>query len=64
MYTAETSMYQSNTVNSVTYEELLSLVYLDNGSELVAYEAYIDNGSGWDLDAAYLDNGACWDACG
>lgn len=64
VYTAETSMYQSNTVNSVTYEELLSLVYLDNGSELVAYEAYIDNGSGWDLDAAYLDNGASWDACG
>lgn len=64
VYTAETSMYQSNTVSGVTYEELLSLVYLDIGSELVACEVYIDNGTGWDLYGAYIDNGASWDECG
>lgn len=64
VYTAETSMYQSNTVSGVTYEELLSLVYLDIGSELVACEVYIDNGTGWDLHGAYIDNGASWDECG
>ena len=64
VYTAETSMYQSNTVSGVTYEELLSLVYLDIGSELVACEVYIDNGTGWDLYGAYMDNGASWDECG
>lgn len=64
VYTAETSMYQSNTVSGVTYEELLSLVYLDIGSELVACEVYIDNGTGWDLHGAYIDNGSSWDECG
>lgn len=64
VYTAETSMYQSNTVSGVTYEELLSLVYLDIGSELVACEVYIDNGTGWDLHGAYMDNGSSWDECG
>lgn len=64
VYTAETSMYQSNTVSGVTYEELLSLVYLDIGSELVACEVYIDNGTGWDLYGAYMDNGSSWDECG
>ena len=64
VYTAETSMYESNTVSGVTYEELLSLVYLDIGSELVACEVYIDNGTGWDLYGAYMDNGSSWDECG
>ena len=64
VYTAETSMYQSNTVSGVTYEALLSLVYLDIGSELVACEVYIDNGTGWDLHGAYIDNGSSWDECG
>ena len=64
VYTAETSMYKSNTVDAVTYEELLAVVYLDNGNEHEAYEAYIDNGSGWDLVAAHIDNGTSWDPCG
>ena len=64
VYTAETSMYKSNTVNAVTYEELPYVVYLDNGNEQDAYEAYIDNGAGWDLVAAHIDNGTSWDPCG
>ena len=63
-YTAETSMYQANTVNSITYEEFLSLIYIDSGSEQVPYEVYIDNGTGWDLYGAYIDNGSSWDECG
>ena len=64
VYTAETSMYQSNTVSGVTYEELLSLVYLDIGSEQVAFEAYIDSGPGWDMFGGNSDNGTSWDTCG
>lgn len=55
--------YGGNYGSSAFYEEMLSLVYIANGSEVVAYEAYIDNGTGWDLFGANEDNGTSWDTC-
>lgn len=63
-YTTETSMLKSGTINSVTYEELSAIVYIDSGSGFDAYEIYIDNGTSWDLYQAYIDNGSGWDPCG
>lgn len=39
------------------------LVYIDNGSELEAYQFYVDNGSDWDLHIPFIDNGSGWDMC-
>jgi len=36
------------------------VVYIDNGTELVAYQPYIDNGSGWDQVIPHIDNGKSW----
>ena len=37
------------------------IVYIDNGSGLVAYQGYIDNGSDWDMVVPFIDNGSGWD---
>lgn len=39
------------------------LVYIDNGSKLVAAQVYIDNGSEWKLAIPYIDNGTTWKLC-
>ena len=38
-----------------------SVVYIDNGTTLDAYQVYIDNGTSWDLCSVYIDNGTSWD---
>ena len=43
--------------------EVSGLVYIDNGTELVAYLIYIDNGTGWDQYIPYIDDGSNWDIC-
>jgi hypothetical protein len=63
-YTAETSMSKSGTINSITYEELKCVIYIDNGTSFDMYEIWIDNGSSWDQYAPYIDNGSGWDECG
>lgn len=49
---------------TISYEELASCIYIDNGSGFDAYEIWIDNGTKWEQYAAYIDNGSGWDECG
>lgn len=39
------------------------LVYIDNGSKMVACQVYIDNGTEWKLALPYVDNGSAWKLC-
>lgn len=39
------------------------LVYIDNGSSMVAYMPYIDTGSGWVQAMPYIDTGTEWKLC-
>ena len=52
----------TNTFISGIYETQ-GLVYIDNGTEFVAYQVYIDNGTSWDLYVPYIDNGTDWEIC-
>lgn len=47
--------------STVTYEVLPSLVYLADGSAMVAFEICIDNGSSWDFFCPQIANGSSWD---
>jgi hypothetical protein len=46
---------------SATISYTSGIVYVDTGTELVAYQCYVDNGTGWDLVTPYIDNGSGWD---
>lgn len=52
-------MIESMTVNLV-YEELSSVAYIDNASELESYQCYIEDGTSWDEYEAYVDDGTSW----
>ena len=52
-----------NTPATLTPSGGAGLVYIDNGSKLVAAIPYVDNGSKWVQVMPYIDNGSKWVLC-
>lgn len=67
-WTADTAPAAINgglvTFISGVYGGTQGIVYIDNGTEFVAYQVYIDNGTGWDLYVPYIDDGTDWNVYG
>lgn len=61
-YTAYTDTLSGSGAMALTHINR-GLVYIDNGSKLVAAQVYIDNGSEWKLAIPYIDNGTTWKLC-
>lgn len=40
------------------------VVYIDNGTEFVAYQVFIDDGTTWKQYIPYIDTGTAWVECG
>lgn len=47
-----------NRTQYITTSGGAGLVYIDNGSNIEAYQCYIGNGTGWDLCLPHIDNGS------
>ena len=54
---------RSNGKNYTLYAiwKQMGLIYIDTGTELVAYTIHIDNGSGWDQYVPHIDSGLVWE---